>query len=113
VFLALTVGWVGYTLTYFGFCSLRGPGVGILDLVIPGRTVVIPNSGGSGQPGFTEGFPNGTTIGPVQPDGSRVITPGDGGTPYKLVPVGGGNYSQEPITTPTRPGPQPNGTYVT
>lgn len=40
--LALGVGWLGYTLTYFGFCSLRGAGVGLLDLVIPGRTVVIP-----------------------------------------------------------------------
>ena len=29
--------WAGYTLTYFGWESLRGPGVGLLDLVVPGR----------------------------------------------------------------------------
>lgn len=29
--------WAGYALTYFGWESLRGPGVGMLDLVVPGR----------------------------------------------------------------------------
>lgn len=33
--LAVLLG--GYTLTYFGFESLRGPGVGLLDLIVPGR----------------------------------------------------------------------------
>lgn len=42
----------GYTLIYFGYCSIRGPGVGLLDLLIPGRTVTIPtgtptNTGGA------------------------------------------------------------------
>jgi hypothetical protein len=114
VFLTLAVGWVGYTLAYFGFCSLKGPGVGLLDLVIPGRTVVIPSSSSSSSPGFSEGFPKGTTIGPTAPDGSRVITPGDGGTPYKLVPVGGGNYSTEPLPpgqSITGPGPLPGGLW--
>jgi hypothetical protein len=38
--------FLGYTLLYFGICSLRGPGVGFLDLLVPGREVVIPGSGG-------------------------------------------------------------------
>ena len=29
----------GYWLGYFGWESLRGPGVGLLDLIVPGRTV--------------------------------------------------------------------------
>lgn len=33
--LAVLIG--GYTLAYFGWDSLQGPGVGLLDLVIPGR----------------------------------------------------------------------------
>lgn len=45
----LAVGWVGYTLVYFGWCSIRGAGVGFLDLVIPGRTFEIP-TGGPGTP---------------------------------------------------------------
>lgn len=40
----IAVAFVGYTLIYFGWCSTRGPGVGLLDLVIPGRPVVIPGS---------------------------------------------------------------------
>jgi hypothetical protein len=33
----ILVAFAGYTLAYFGWCSLRGPGVGLVDLVIPGR----------------------------------------------------------------------------
>ena len=36
----IVVAFVGYWLAYFGFESLRGPGVGLLDLLVPGRTVV-------------------------------------------------------------------------
>lgn len=35
--LGLALGFVGYTLIYFGYCSLRGPGVGLVDLIIPAR----------------------------------------------------------------------------
>lgn len=48
--LALGVGWIGYTLSYFGWCSLRGAGVGLMDLVVPGRTVVIPAGGTKAAP---------------------------------------------------------------
>jgi hypothetical protein len=37
--LGLVFAFVGYTLVYFGVESVRGPGVGLLDLVVPGRTV--------------------------------------------------------------------------
>lgn len=33
----LAVTLAGYTLIYFGVESLRGPGVGLLDLIVPGR----------------------------------------------------------------------------
>jgi hypothetical protein len=47
VFAGLSIGFVGYWLAYFGYCSLRGAGVGLLDLVIPGRDVRIPGSLGA------------------------------------------------------------------
>lgn len=31
------VALVGYWLAYFGWESIRGPGVGLFDLIIPGR----------------------------------------------------------------------------
>lgn len=66
----LALGWVGYTLAYFGFCSIRGPGVGLLDLIVPGRDVTIPQQGdlgagvptgpgGAGQPSGSTGTPQG------------------------------------------------------
>ena len=33
----LVLALLGYTLVYFGYESIRGPGVGFLDLIIPGR----------------------------------------------------------------------------
>jgi len=35
--LGLLFGFAGYTLIYFGYESIRGPGVGLLDLIVPGR----------------------------------------------------------------------------
>lgn len=35
--LGLAVLLGGYTLAYFGIASLRGPGTGLLDLIVPGR----------------------------------------------------------------------------
>lgn len=121
--LGLGVFWIGYTLSYFGYCSVRGPGVGLFDLIVPGRTVVIPGSsgpGGSGPGGLfgsgkgffgDKGFAPGTTISPG-PDGTSIVTPPNGGQPYQLVPVGGGNYSQEPLP-PGEGGPLPGGAVRT
>ena len=76
--------WLGYTLAYFGYCSLRGPGVGLLDLVIPGRTVVVPSTGlaqpaglGPNTPG---GGPGGSTV-TTDPSGKVTnVIPGPGDT---------------------------------
>lgn len=55
----LALAFAGYTLAYFGWCSLRGPGVGIVDLLVPGRPVTIPDgttpnagAGNNGQGGL-------------------------------------------------------------
>lgn len=79
--IGLAVGWVGYTLAYFGFCSIKGPGVGLLDLVIPGRTVTIP-AGGSAQasgPNIPGGGAGGSTI-TTDPSSGKIthIDPGPG-----------------------------------
>ena len=85
--------FAGYNLAYFGYCSIKGPGVGFLDLLVPGRFVVIPGpessnpnipnasntplsqlpklgtsantgTGANGDPGNTApGFPGGPTLG--------------------------------------------------
>lgn len=61
---------VGYTLAYFGFCSLRGPGVGLLDLVIPGRTVTIPSASSSAG-----GAPGSNPFAPGQGAGGSTLIP--------------------------------------
>lgn len=48
--LGLGVVFFGYWVSLFGFASLRGPGVGFVDLIVPGRTVNWP-AGGSGADG--------------------------------------------------------------
>lgn len=35
--LGFGLAWAGYTLLWWGWSSLQGPGIGIMDLVIPGR----------------------------------------------------------------------------
>lgn len=66
----IITGWTAYTLIYFGFCSVRGPGVGLLDLVIPARAAGVQIPGGSsssGAPASTSQLPGlspGTTYGP-------------------------------------------------
>lgn len=61
--LGLALAWTGYTLVYFGFCSTRGAGVGLFDLVIPGRTFIIPGGdpfpvpANTGESGFAEPDP--------------------------------------------------------
>lgn len=37
ILVPLGVVFVGYTVTYYGFTLLKGPGVGFLDLLIPSR----------------------------------------------------------------------------
>lgn len=53
--LGLALGFVGYTLIYFGYCSLRGPGVGLVDLIIPARNPTF----GPGAPGNLSNAPAG------------------------------------------------------
>lgn len=105
--------WVGYTLAYFGVCSLRGPGVGLLDLVIPGRTVVIPSGGstndsaigatGGGVGGLThkgnEGFAPGATYDPK----TGLLNPGNGQPPLHTYPGPHGSVDFSP-PQPVGPG---------
>ena len=47
--IGLAITWVGYSLAWYGWTNLQGPGVGILDLIVPGRTPVHaqePTTGG-------------------------------------------------------------------
>jgi hypothetical protein len=62
------------------------------------------NKTGPSSTSDNNGFPPGTTYDPK----SGIVTPGDGGRPYRLVPDGpNGQFSQEPIPGgPTNPNPQ-------
>lgn len=71
--------FAGYTLGYFGWCSLRGPGVGLLDLVIPGRTVVLP--GVQTSPYDTSMFGGGPPGSQIPFDPTSILTPGQLGLP--------------------------------
>ena len=48
--MALGIGtvFIGYWIGLFGYCSLKGPNVGLIDLIVPGRLSghVIPTSAG-------------------------------------------------------------------
>lgn len=84
--------FLGYWLAYFGYCSLRGPGVGLLDLIIPGRdaTVTIPPAGPT--PSGTL-FPGGTKLPPTSPGGQGQTVdpnapPGSPQNPYNLGTIG-------------------------
>lgn len=55
--LGFAIAWAGYTLIWWGWSSIQGPGVGILDLVIPGR-VPVHNMAGQTSVGYV---PQGTT----------------------------------------------------
>jgi hypothetical protein len=100
--LALAVGWAGYTLAYFGVCSLKGAGVGLLDLVIPGRTVVIPGGSSGPAPGSAGagGITIGGTGGAGQGAGGSTITTDPNGNVTNIVPGPGINS------------PQPGGTFT-
>lgn len=47
----LAITLTGYTLIYFGVSSIRGPGVGLLDLIVPGRFKGGPSSSTSNNVG--------------------------------------------------------------
>lgn len=49
--LGLAVAFVGYWVAYFGWASLKGPGVGFVDLVVPGREIVIYDGSGASSSG--------------------------------------------------------------
>lgn len=58
--LGFAVAWAGYVLMWWGWSSIQGPGVGIMDLVIPGRVPKVSQypsqnataSGPAGLPGI-------------------------------------------------------------
>ena len=77
--LGLGTVWAGYTLIYFGVRSLRGPGVGLLDLVIPGRTVLVPSTGG-GTPSNSSSSGSALTPGPNTGGAGQGGGGGGGGT---------------------------------
>lgn len=55
----LAITLAGYTLMYFGIESLRGPGVGLLDLIVPGRF-----QGGANASGVPAGSAGPSTLQP-------------------------------------------------
>jgi len=69
--LGLLVAFAGYTLAWFGWASLKGPGVGIVDILVPGREVTVWGGGSSSSSTSTPGvpLPKGTLPprGPVAP----------------------------------------------
>lgn len=91
--IGLGVVFTGYWIAYFGFCSLRGPGVGLLDLVIPGRTVVIPTSGGSPSSPSSGLSPGAKPVGPGGASGAAAAgstgARGPSGAQPPFGPVGG------------------------
>lgn len=38
ILLPLGVIWIGYAFAWYGFANLKGPGVGVLDVILPART---------------------------------------------------------------------------
>lgn len=54
----LLIAFAGYTFAYFGWCSLRGPGVGLVDLLVPGRAVLIPGGAAKAAQLDPAGFAN-------------------------------------------------------
>ena len=77
--LGIGVVFVGYWVSLFGYCSLKGPGVGFVDLIVPGRLSghVIPTGQGSGKTGGSTSLPllPPPTPPPGSPKGTGVIVP--------------------------------------
>jgi len=83
--LGFAIAWAGYTLIWWGWSSLQGPGVGLMDLVIPGR---VPSRSNTSASVLSSGYPQAhapTTssgiLNATGPSGSPVttITPGASG----------------------------------
>jgi len=99
--------FVGYWVGFYGWCSLKGPGVGLLDLIVPGRLSghVIPNPAGQGQQPTTGQGQQPTTG--VTPVGSGVNVSQSGantinaGNPGAKPTIGNGPSAWEPgVTVP-------------
>lgn len=41
ILVPLAVLWAGYTITWYGYVLTKGPCLGLLDLVLPGRTAKV------------------------------------------------------------------------
>lgn len=94
--------------------------------VVFGILLLLDSGFGTALGGFTSAFFNGAKPQPYLPDSAggvagtgekfdpkTGIISGSRGN-FRLVPVGNGNYSVEPLPNPNpKPGPQPDGTYVT
>lgn len=74
--------FLGYWLASFGYYSLRGPGVGLIDLIVPGREITIPSSGGTAAP-----IPQGPRGNLKRPLGNGAAPPELGKDPNTGLPV--------------------------
>jgi hypothetical protein len=65
--LGFAIAWAGYTLIWWGWSSIQGPGVGFMDLVTPGR---VPTRAPKDQASAAAQTPGLTTGGlpPVTPN---------------------------------------------
>jgi len=68
----LLVAFAGYTLAYFGYCSIKGPGVGLVDMLVPGRLDGLKFDGtkwivAGGYAPVDPNYKGGTTNGPWSP----------------------------------------------
>jgi len=93
VIVPLGVVWAGYLLMWYGQCLIKGPGVGIVDLIVPNRASKIDEA--ISQWGKTEtnmdrpnggSFVNdsaqlGSIYNPAQPNGGIPSKPTLGNTP--------------------------------
>jgi hypothetical protein len=78
----------GYTLTWFGYARLKGPGMGILDLIVPShlgaaQAVIAGWSSSTSSPSSGPGSVTNS-------DGASTITPGGPVDPYGNPTSGGG-----------------------
>lgn len=102
-FLSLGVVWAGYTLVWYGMVLLRGPGIGILDLMNPGSISKVTTWLSTPIVGSSEGSP-------VLPGGAGTPgTPGYNG-PYGL--GNGLNLTPETSTSTSTPAAATSPGYV-
>lgn len=99
----------GYTLTWFGYSRLRGPGMGILDLIVPshlpsalatiaGWSTSTPAGTSTTQNGVTTTTPGGptdaygnpTTGGGINVGQGRIVNPNTGNIPSVMTPTNPG-----------------------